>query len=73
MTTKIQMIKVFSGSEILALALELELLENEIIPLLKNNIQSGNMAGFGTADSAVDVFIPKTDLVKANPILQKYS
>ena len=72
MKTK-QMIKIFSGSEILALALELELLENEIVPLLKNNIQSGNMAGFGTADSAVDVFIPKIDLIKASPILQKYT
>lgn len=67
------MIKVFSGTEILVLALESELLENGIVPMIKNNIQSGFMAGFGTADSAVDVFIKKVDLVKANPILQKFN
>lgn len=67
------MIKVFSGTEILVLDLQSELLENGIIPMIKNNIQSGFMAGFGTTDAAVDVFIKKIDLVKANPILQKFN
>lgn len=66
------MIKVFSGTEILAQALQNQLLEMGIVPLVKNNIQSGFMAGFGTADAAVDVFIAKTDLVKANMLLQQF-
>lgn len=67
------MIKIFSGTEILAFALEKLLIEEGIIPMVKNNIQSGFMAGFGTADSTVDVYIKKLDLVKANPILQKFN
>jgi len=47
------LIKIFSGSEILAFGLKEKLEEKEIEVVMKDNIQSGRLAGFGTADLAV--------------------
>ena len=63
------LMKVFSGSEILAQALQVKLEEANVATNLKNNIQSGRLAGFGTADQAVEVFIQETDFAKANPVI----
>lgn len=64
--------KIFSGSQILALALQSKLEAAEISTVVKNNIQSGLIAGFGTAGQAVEVFIQKIDLIKANPIIEEF-
>ena len=64
--------KVFSGSEILAQALQVKLEEANVATNLKNNIQSGRLAGFGTADQAVEVFIQETDFAKANPVIEEF-
>lgn len=64
--------KVFSGSEVLALGLKEQL---EAIPIQvekKDNIQSGRLAGFGTLDLAVELFIQETDFNKANPIIEAF-
>ncbi len=66
------LMKVFSGSEILAQALQTKLEAAEISTVVKNNIQSGIIAGFGTAGQAVEVFIEKIDLLKANPIIEEF-
>ncbi|SHI66792.1 putative signal transducing protein [Flavobacterium terrae] len=66
------LMKIFSGSEILAQALQSKLEAAEISTVVKNNIQSGLIAGFGTAGQAVEVFIQKTDLIKANPIIEEF-
>lgn len=66
------LMKVFSGSEILAQALQVKLEDAKVSTILKNNIQSGRIAGFGTADQAVEVFIQETDFAKANPVIEEF-
>jgi len=65
--------KIFSGSEILAQALELKLKEAGVEPLVKNNIQSSTMSGLGTlAGSAVEVFVEEYDMAKAEPVIEAF-
>ena len=66
------LMKVFSGSEILAQSLQVKLEAAHIETSIKNNIQSGRLAGFGTADQAVEVFIQETDFAKANPVIEEF-
>ncbi|ESU26345.1 hypothetical protein FLJC2902T_28280 [Flavobacterium limnosediminis JC2902] len=66
------LMKVFSGSEILALALQAKIEEAGVETLLKNNIQSAKLAGFGTSGSAVELFIQETDFAKANPVIEEF-
>ncbi|POY36491.1 hypothetical protein C3L50_15290 [Flavobacterium alvei] len=66
------LMKVFSGSEILALALQEKIEEVGVDTVLKNNIQSAKMAGFGTSDQAVELFIQETDFAKANPVIEEF-
>ena len=66
------LMKIFSGSEILATALKMKLEEAGIDTLLKNNIQSGRLAGFGTSGMAVELFIEEIDFGKADPIVEEF-
>ncbi len=66
------LMKVFSGSEILALSLQEHLEVAGIATTIKNNIQSGRLAGFGTSDLAVEVFIQETDFNKAHKIIEDF-
>lgn len=64
--------KVFSGSEILALALQGKIEEIGVNTVVKNNIQSATLGGFGNLGQAVEVFIQETDFAKANPIIEEF-
>jgi Putative prokaryotic signal transducing protein len=66
------LMKVFSGSEILALALQKKIEEKGVATVLKNNIQSARLAGFGNTDLAVELFIQETDFAKANPVIEDF-
>ena len=66
------LMKIFSGSEILATALQTKIEDAGIDTLLKNNIQSGRLAGFGTSGMAVELFIEESDFGKANPIVEEF-
>lgn len=66
------LIKVFSGSEILALALQEKIEAVGVETFVKNNIQSARMSGFPNSDSAVEVFVEETDLDKANTIIDEF-
>ncbi|CAM4016578.1 DUF2007 domain-containing protein [Flavobacterium branchiophilum] len=66
------LIKIFSGSEILAQALQTKIEAAGIATVIKNNIQSARLAGFGNTDLAVEVFIQETDYNKANPIIEAF-
>jgi hypothetical protein len=66
------LIKIFSGSEILALALQEKIEAIEVKTILKNNIQSARLAGFGNSDLAVEVFIQEVDYGKASPIIEEF-
>ncbi|NRT11340.1 DUF2007 domain-containing protein [Flavobacterium sp. 14A] len=66
------LMKVFSGSEILALALKEKIEAINIDVLMKDNIQSGRLAGFGTSGSAVELFVQETDYGKVHPIIEEF-
>lgn len=66
------LVKIFSGSEIIAMALQTKLQENGIVCMAKNNLQSARMAGFGNTDLAVEIFINETDKEKAEPIIEDF-
>ena len=66
------LMKVFSGSEILAQALKLRIEAVGVETVLKNNIQSARLAGFGNTDLAVEVFIQETDFAKVNPVIEEF-
>lgn len=65
------LVKVFSGSEILALALQTKLNAVGIETIKKNNIQSGILAGFGTLGLAVEVFVEEEHLAQAQEIVDE--
>lgn len=66
------LMKVFSGSEILAQALQQKIEAIGVDTVLKNNIQSAKSAGFGTSGQAVELFIQETDFSKANPVIEEF-
>jgi hypothetical protein len=66
------LMKVFSGSEILALALQKKIEAVGVETSIKNNIQSARLGGFGSSDLAVEVFIQETDFAKANPVIEEF-
>lgn len=66
------LVKIFSGSEVIAMALQAKLHENEIVTMAKNNLQSARMAGFGNTDLAVEIFINEADKEKAEPIIDDF-
>ncbi len=64
-------IEFFTGSLIQIQRLQLDLDENEIPSLVKNNFQSGLRSGFyGGSPSQVQLFIFEEDKEKAAPILE---
>ena len=65
-------IKVFSGSQILANRLSQLLDEIEVPYLIKDNKESGRLAGFGTLGNSVDVFIYESDLEKAQSTIDSF-
>jgi len=65
--------KLFTGSLIEIQRLQLDLDDNQIPSLVKNNFQSGLRSGFyGGSPSQVELFIYEDDLEKATPILEKF-
>ena len=64
--------KVFSGSEILAQALQEKLETAGVETVKKDNIQSARLGGFGGSDLAVELFIQEIDFAKANPVIEDF-
>jgi hypothetical protein len=62
--------KIFQGSFIITNRIVSELENNNISPLIKNEIESGRLAGFGVVDShPISVYVFKDEIEKANNIL----
>jgi hypothetical protein len=66
------LMKVFSGSEILALALQERIEAIGVETVIKNNIQSARLAGSGDRGLAVELFIQETEFSKANPVIEEF-
>ena len=66
------LMKVYSGSEVLAIALQERLEEAGVETVKKDNIQSYRLGGFPRTDLAVEIFIQETDFAKANPVIENF-
>ena len=64
--------KVFSGSEILALALKEKIEEIGVDVVMKDNIQSARLTGFGSMGAAVELFVQETEFAKVNPVIEEF-
>ncbi|HOZ76114.1 MAG TPA: DUF2007 domain-containing protein [Flavobacterium sp.] len=66
------LIKIFSGSEILARSLKEKIEAAGVAVVLKDNIQSGRLAGFGTSDLAVELFIEQNSYSKVHTVIENF-
>jgi Putative prokaryotic signal transducing protein len=66
------LIKIFSGNEILALALNAKIEAIEVKTVMKNNIQAARISGFGESGQAVEIFINEKDYGKINKVLEDF-
>lgn len=66
------LIKIFSGSEILALSLKDKIEATGVDVVVKDNIQSGRLAGFGTTDQAVELFIQENSYGKIHAVIEDF-
>ncbi|WP_366184565.1 DUF2007 domain-containing protein [Flavobacterium ovatum] len=66
------LMKVFSGSEILALALKEKIEAIGIDVVMKDNIQSARLAGFGSYGQAVELFVQETEYGKVSPVIEEF-
>lgn len=68
-----QHIKVFTGSSITVNRLA-DLLEKADIPtMIKDEVESGRLAGFGTPTNSVELYINATDIEKARAIYEQFN
>ena len=65
-------IKIFSGSDILATALEKKINATGVAVIRKDNIQSARLAGFGNTDLAVELFIEESDYGKVHHAIEEF-
>jgi hypothetical protein len=65
-------IKIFSETPIIINRLRSLLEEQNIRSLVKNQFESGRLAGFGAPMNAVDLFILNSDLEKASIIVDDF-
>jgi len=66
------MMKVFSGSDILASSLKEKIEEIGVEVLKKDNIQSARLGGFGNLDLAVELFIDERYFGKVNEVIENF-
>jgi len=66
------LIKIFSGSEILARALKEKIEAVGVDTVIKDNIQSARLGGFGSSGLAVEVFIQERDYGKVHAIIEAF-
>lgn len=64
------MVKIYGGSEIMAQAAKIELENAGIKFMIKDNIQSATLAGFGTFGQTVQLFVNEEDAERANEIIK---
>ena len=68
-----ELIRVFTGNEILVILLKGELEQVGIQSMIQNDFDAGLSAGFGSGvPSAVDLYIQQSDLDKAEPIISEF-
>ncbi|HPE42542.1 MAG TPA: DUF2007 domain-containing protein [Bacteroidales bacterium] len=67
-----ELIEIFAGNSIQALALKYEL-ENAGIPcMIRNDQEAGNLVGIGSIQADVRILIEEVNMGKARPILDVF-
>jgi len=67
------LIRVYTGTEVLVYLLKDELESNGIAVMVQNDFQSGISVGFGGGvPSAIDLYIQESDLKGAEPIVNEF-
>ncbi|WP_299009073.1 DUF2007 domain-containing protein [uncultured Tenacibaculum sp.] len=65
-------VKVFSGTQIFVGRLSQLLDEINVPYLIKDNKESGRLAGFGTLGNSIDVFIYESDVEKSQSTIDSF-
>lgn len=70
MMTGLNLVKIFTGSELTVNLLKEELENNGITSIIKDEFSSGLAAGFaGGVPSSIDLYIQESDVAEAEPII----
>lgn len=73
MTTNSDLIKIFTGTDVLVHLLKDELESVGVGAMIRNDFHSGVLAGFsGGVPSAIDLYILSDDLEKAGQIIEDF-
>lgn len=62
--------KIYSGSSITVLSIKDMLEKNNIIPIIKDQLESSRLAGFGSLINFQDVFVHESEVSKALKFLK---
>ena len=73
MSAKNELVRIFTGSEVLVLMLKSALDEIGIGSLIQNEFQSGMAAGIGGFPETVDLYIQQSDMENAQPLIDEFS
>ena len=65
------LMKIFSGSETLALSLQNKIEAIGVTTVIRNNNQANVLPSIQT-DTAVELFIQEVDFGKANPVIEEF-
>lgn len=65
-------VKIFTGTSIIVRGLQNVLDNNNISSLIKDHVNSGQLAGFGAQQNSIELFVLNTDKEKAQPIVDAY-
>lgn len=65
-------IKIFSDTSVVVSGLRSLLEENNIGCIVKDQTESGRLAGFGTPINSVEIYILESDWKQAKPVLEKF-
>jgi|TARA_R110000822_G_scaffold20664_2_gene66034 hypothetical protein len=65
-------VTIFSGSSIIVKGLQNRLEDNNINYMIKDRVESARLGGYGENRTAIEVLILKTDVEKAQSIVEIY-
>ncbi len=68
-----EQIKIFTGSLIVTNRIASLLDENKISTRIQNNMDSGRLAGFGTLENDIDLYVQNSDFESAQKILMEFN
>lgn len=65
-------VTIFSGSSIIVKGLQNRLEDHQINCIIKDRVESARLGGYAEHRSAIELLILKTDIEKAQPIVDLY-